>query len=279
MNCKSVTGLLFCLLLCCGCSKALLTASSSPATTSNDQASRPLPDMPSTASFTQPDPKRLQEVIAELERLGATDIAAQQRLLADLRGSDPVIWPLVVEQFQATQAFRARTGSAQSSSVAARATAIPTESTLEPPQNAACELAQQVGPLFLNNLAFCTEVAGYGSFKRVEKNEFSPNQEVLLYLELENFVSEPTVKGFHTAIKSGYQIFDAEGKMLLEQFFPKAEEYCQSRRRDFFVAFKLRMPKNIAHGHYTLRLNIEDLVGRKQGWAAIDFSIKPKNDT
>ena len=60
------------------------------------------PAQPPVASETQ----RLQDVMAELRQLGTIDPVAQDKLLEDLRQSDPSLWPLVLEQFRATQAYR-----------------------------------------------------------------------------------------------------------------------------------------------------------------------------
>ena len=46
--------------------------------------------------------------MAELQQLGALDPAAQEKLMADLRATDPAIWPLVVQQFRAALAYRRR---------------------------------------------------------------------------------------------------------------------------------------------------------------------------
>ena len=132
----------------------------------------------------------------------------------------------------------------------------------------------EVSPLAVRNLAFCTEVQSYGCTKRFDKYEFQSNQEVLLYAEVENFASEPTAKGYHTSLKSSYQILDGRGQRVAEQTFAATEEHCQNPRRDFFIGYHLRLPKRIDPGKYTLGLLIEDLKGRKAGQASIEFSIK-----
>ncbi len=98
-------------------------------------------------------------------------------------------------------------------------------------------------PLPVRNLAFCTEVQSYGCAKRFEKYEFQPNQEVLLYAEVENFASEPTSKGYHTSLKSSYRILDARGQCVAEHAFAATEEYCQNHRRDFFIGYHFCLPK------------------------------------
>ena len=134
----------------------------------------------------------------------------------------------------------------------------------------------ELAPLQVRNLNFCTEVISFGVFKKFEKNEFKPGQEVLLYAEIDNFVTESTSRGFHTAFKTRYQIHDSRGNRVDEIEFPLTEEYCQNARRDFFVRYLFNLPKQIFNGPYTLQLSIEDLTGRKIGQASIDFVVKEK---
>ncbi len=389
----------------------------------------------STASFAasvasnQPDPQKMQEVMAELRQLGALDPAAQDQLLEDLRESDPSLWPLVMQQFRATTAYRRRAmerekgtgpicakpgtdrrlvagrsgkldpspfpaaerlpavndvavapsetprGTYPSTSDTPMEAESPANQTLnqvvqasytasvaedwrqrlagtiamleaEVPKNpttpaemaqharlrmlyaaagrredavrpipAAPPSAQQFlskeleglttwlnveqapdaarraaetkpalvealgklaesAPLAVRNTAFCTEVQSYGCVKRFEKYEFQPNQEVLLYAEVENFASEPTPQGYHTSLRSSYQIIDAGGRRVAEHAFAATEEHCQNLRRDFFIGYHLRLPKGIGPGKYTLQLSIEDLKCRKVGQAAIEFEVK-----
>jgi hypothetical protein len=129
-------------------------------------------------------------------------------------------------------------------------------------------------PLVVRNLAFCTEVQGFGSTTPFRKAEFAPNQEVLLYAELDNYTVESTQRGFHTALRSSYQVFDARGQRIADHDFAATEEYCQSPRHDFFIAYHLRLPKRIYTGKHTLQLTVEDLKSHKVGQSSIEFSIK-----
>ena len=263
----------------------------------------------------------MQEVLAELQQWGAVDPAAQDRLMEDLRQSDPSIWPLVMQQFRATEAYRRRAG--ERAAVAQQdAERLPPihdtalaalESPPEPPS--VCEPFAKVlpvveetpnqvtqasypapavddwpqrladtkeehqklsdsAPLMVRNLAFCTEVQSYGCMERFEEYAFQGDQEVLLYAEVEGFAAEPTPQGYHTSLKSSYQIFDAHGRRVAERAFAVTEEYCQNARRDYFIGYRLRMPKEIGPGHYRLFLSIEDLKRRKTGQAMIEFEIK-----
>ncbi len=131
----------------------------------------------------------------------------------------------------------------------------------------------QAATLVVRNLAFCTEVTSYGVFKPFSKYEFKPGQEVLLYAELENFASEASEKGYHTSLKSSYQILDSRGARVADQDFAVTEELCRNPRRDFFIRYFVYMPKRIYDGHYTLQLTIEDELSKKVGQSTIEFTI------
>ena len=131
----------------------------------------------------------------------------------------------------------------------------------------------ETAPLVVHNLAFCTAVQGFGSITPFKKAEFAPDQEVLLYTEVENYTVEPTPRGFHTALRSSYQIFDARGQRIADHEFPNTEEYCQSPRHDFFIGYDLHLPKRIYNGKHTLQLTVEDLKSHKVGQSSIDLTV------
>jgi hypothetical protein len=129
--------------------------------------------------------------------------------------------------------------------------------------------------LDVRNLAFCPQVFGFGNYVEFSPYEFRPNQEVLLYAEIDNFAAESRPDGYETELQGSYQIFDITGRRVADHVFPPEKEVCRNRRRDYFVPFRMYMPKRIAPGPYTLQLTVEDLKGRKFGQASIRFAIVP----
>lgn len=130
-------------------------------------------------------------------------------------------------------------------------------------------------PLAIRGLAFASEVQSFGCYVKFEKDEFAPGQEVLLYAEVENFKSESTPQGFHTSLRSSYKLFDGRGQQVAEQEFPVTEEHCRSPRRDFFIGYHLRLPKDLYPGKHTLKLTLEDLKRGEVCQASIEFSVRP----
>ena len=129
--------------------------------------------------------------------------------------------------------------------------------------------------LEVNNLSFCTEVESFGVTSRFAKYQFTADQEVLLYCELDNFVSEKLKdgRGFETQLQGHYEIVDAQGKRVADQGLPLDSHICRNRRRDYFIAYRIYMPQQISPGNYALKLTIEDLKGNKFGQSEVQFQI------
>jgi hypothetical protein len=142
-------------------------------------------------------------------------------------------------------------------------------------RDAATKLGEQAG-LQLRNLSFCSEVNSYGVYKKFDSLEFAPGQQLLLYVEVDNFRSESTDKGFHTSLKTSYQILDSRGARVDDKEFAATEEYCGNPRRDYFLRYFIFVPKRIYNGKYTLQLTVEDTKSQKIGQSSIDFTVKEK---
>ena len=413
--------------LMAGCASSPWSASRQPSAAATQPASDPVGPAPPPGS---PQPEKsetqaMQEVMAELQQVGALDRQSQDKLMADLRGTDPALWPLVMQQFRAALAYRQRAEQRELS--VAGPTAVepagqyghqadhfpgqpfpgtpggvgpqtpvapsgmqPTRYATEqapmnphlanrppqpvvppmqpPPQQPSpgsaqmhlesaaralesmvnespqsqedisrhaqlrmiyllagrredalspiptiapsmqefwskelfglstwldtrntpdawraaetkrtlAEAVRQLGetaPLEVRNLAFCTEITGFGCITPFERDEFAPGQEVLLYAEVDNFASEPTAKGFHTTLRSSYQIFDDRGRQVVHRDCPKTEEFCRNARHDFFIGYRLTLPERVYQGKHTLQLTIEDLKSQKLSQASIEFTI------
>ena len=163
------------------------------------------------------------------------------------------------------------------------ATLLDTELIAEPARRTAeakrhlSEAVTRLGessPLEVRNLAFVTEVESYGAFKPFEEYEFVPGQKVLLYAEVENFKSKETARGFHTALRSSYEIFDSRGQRVADHEFNANEECCRNPRRDYFIGYEFSLSKRIDPGKHVLQLTVADLNSQKIGQSSIEFTVK-----
>jgi hypothetical protein len=133
---------------------------------------------------------------------------------------------------------------------------------------------RELGSLSLRNLTFCKHIYDFGAYEPYEESQFTPGQAVALYVEVENYHSDSTDKGYATSLGTSFEIFDDAGKRVDGGDFPDVEDVCRSRRRDFHIQYGMSIPKKLAPGRYRLDLNMKDRRGDKLGHASIDFEIR-----
>jgi hypothetical protein len=139
-------------------------------------------------------------------------------------------------------------------------------------RDAADHLAN-LSALDVRHLAFCESVRSYGVYTPVKSSALKPGQEVLLYVEIDNFVSEQIDDRFETRLQAEYHITDENGERISKQL-PLVEENGRNRRRDYFISYQMEIPKDLRPGEYTLQLIIEDVIGRKSSQASLDFRVR-----
>lgn len=132
-----------------------------------------------------------------------------------------------------------------------------------------------VSNLEIKNASFCTDVHSFGVVSKFPNPHFKPNQELLLYCELDNFAAEPVKDGYETQLQGSYEIVNASGQRVADMLLPEDADVCRNQRRDYFIAYRIYMPQKIEPGRYQLRLTIEDMKGRKFGQSSLDFQIVP----
>ncbi len=130
-----------------------------------------------------------------------------------------------------------------------------------------------VSNLEVQNVAFCTEVDSFGIISKFPQYHFKRDQELLLYCELDNFVSEKLKNEYETKLQGSYEIVDSSGRRVADQMLPPDEHICSNQRRDYFIAYRMYMPQEIKPGRYTLKLTIEDMKGHKFGQSSVEFQI------
>lgn len=143
-------------------------------------------------------------------------------------------------------------------------------------QRKASEELAALSNLEINNLSFCTDVESFGVIAKFPDYKFTADQEVLLYCELDNFVSEKSKdgKGFETQLQGSYEVVDASGKRVADQSLPLDSHVCRNKRRDYFIAYRIYIPQKIEPGKYSLKLTVEDVKGRKFGQSQIPFQVQ-----
>ena len=129
--------------------------------------------------------------------------------------------------------------------------------------------------LEVRSVAFCTEVERYGVITKFPKYQFQPDQELLLYCEIENVAANKVKgQGYESQLQGSYEIIDSQGRKVADQLLPMEPEICQNHRRDYFIVYKIFTPQQIAAGNYQLRLTVEDMKAHKFGQSQLDFQVK-----
>ncbi|MFG0261973.1 MAG: hypothetical protein ACF788_06255, partial [Novipirellula sp. JB048] len=136
-------------------------------------------------------------------------------------------------------------------------------------------LAAATDSLEVRSLAFCTEILAYGQIKPFASSRFQAGQQVILYCEVENFIARKIDDGFQTHLQGSYDILDASNQKVASQLLPADQQISRNYLRDYFIAYQMHLPKQLAAGSYRLQLTMEDVEGKKYGQASIPFEISP----
>ena len=136
---------------------------------------------------------------------------------------------------------------------------------------------QEKARLELHNVAFCYKISGFGNYQRFKRDEFTPGQPVLLYAEVGNFKSELISEGqFRTLLKSTLEIVEGGPAGRVVETLPLApsEDRCRNQRRDYYHSYEFAVPQGCNPGPHTLRLRVEDQLGKKLAVTALNFTVQ-----
>jgi len=131
-----------------------------------------------------------------------------------------------------------------------------------------------ISSLDLRNLAFCPDVQSYGRYEEFKPYTFDPDQEVIVYVEVENFAAEEKNGEYETELQGEYTILDSAGQRVVNRGLPLDKQTCKNRRRDYFIAYRINLPTEIAGGEYTFILTMEDVKGHKSNQGSLEFRIR-----
>jgi len=106
-------------------------------------------------------------------------------------------------------------------------------------------LAEQAA-LQVKSVRLVNQVRGFGNVAGFDTNVFRPGQWVIVYCEVDNFVSRPQDDGqFKTQLSQRVEVLSSEGQSRLQQDDPKIEDVSMNYRRDFFLARRLQLPATL----------------------------------
>ncbi len=115
--------------------------------------------------------------------------------------------------------------------------------------------------LVLKSSCFCRKVVGFGQYETFPESEFTSNQQVLVYCELENFTPmQQTASGvtnFQTKISSSFWITNEKGDMVQTTDYPVVTDNARNIRNDFFMHLPIRFG-DLPAGSYELQVEVRD---------------------
>ena len=131
-------------------------------------------------------------------------------------------------------------------------------------------------PLGISDLRLCRQVFGFGSFEPMASERIKVGQHLLVYCELTGVQYDVREADFVSRISSRVEIKAAHGGAVLwKRELGDAEDVCRRRRRDYYVNYRVELPKTLGPGSYRLRLLQTDLVAGYSTSGEIPLEIMP----
>ena len=132
--------------------------------------------------------------------------------------------------------------------------------------------------LQIAKVVLCQRVSGFGRYEAFNGNEFAKGSTplILVYAELVNFKTRAEDDGrFVVRLKEELSIDTAEGesKEVWKEHEVSVTDAASSRRRDFFIAQYLNLPKTIEPGKYNLQVKITDESDGKIAVSVVPLTI------
>jgi hypothetical protein len=117
-------------------------------------------------------------------------------------------------------------------------------------------------------------VDGFGNYEAFEPPVRKAGQPMILYCEVDGLRFEQTAAGFRTRLAAQIEIVpEGGGAPVLLKTLATAEETCRKRRRDYFIAYKLVLPKPLTPGDYKIRLTEKDLTSDRTTTREVTFFV------
>ena len=113
--------------------------------------------------------------------------------------------------------------------------------------------------LEIDRLQFAREISGFGMIEPAPAESLRPGAQVLLYVEVRNFLSKEVEGRFETNLASLISIESLDGTIAAPIEFKDVVDRCQTKRTDFFCHYTFLLPEKSPAGRYILRLTLKDL--------------------
>lgn len=126
------------------------------------------------------------------------------------------------------------------------------------------EKLRKQATLNLENLHFCKDIHGFGSFDPLTSNHgFQqgkgnlPGEKIMVYVEVENVHCTKDNGVYESMLSSNLEIHDSNGK-IINMAFPPRIDRSRAQRSDYHLTFQFRVPPKLQPGLYTLWVSVEE---------------------
>jgi len=135
---------------------------------------------------------------------------------------------------------------------------------------------QSSPPLNVANLQLCRKVNGFGSCEPLPGATVQPGQWVLLYCEMTGLTYEATDAGYLSRLSARLELRAPESETVLwEQELGIARDVCSRARHDYYVSYRLKLPRSLSAGPYRLRIVQTDLAANHSVPSEIPVTFGP----
>ena len=138
----------------------------------------------------------------------------------------------------------------------------------------AVTVLEDKAPLEIADLRLCSKVERFGDFEPFDPPVRKAGQPVILYCEVDGLRFEQTSAGYRTRTSAHVEILpEGSNAPVMSRTFSPSDEICRRRRRDYFIAYRLVLPKPLAPGDYRIRLTTRDLTSDRSTSREVSFAI------
>jgi len=136
---------------------------------------------------------------------------------------------------------------------------------------------QNLCPIKLKNVTFAQDWFGYGQVIPRPTQEFHPGEDFYVYVEIENPSVRRVPDGFEVSYAISYEIRDSHARVVDRKEIGEQGERAVTRKRDYWIPVRGKIPESLAPGQYHLRISMIDLNDDSMQYAEeqIPFRVAP----
>jgi hypothetical protein len=132
------------------------------------------------------------------------------------------------------------------------------------------------GPLAIADLRLCQRVLGFGVFEAIDPLACKAGSPLIVYCEMAGLRYESHADAFRSRLTSSVEVIpEGSPSPAWQLALGTVEDLCSRRRRDYYVNYRITLPKTLAPGSYELRLTQKDAIGDRTATRSVPLTIHP----